>query len=427
MSLIAETLQYRCIHYPTGVVLPDNGYRLRYRRHLPWSLWRGVQCYGSAFCFLARVALGSFGMATANTQSAQNAQRQDAYAPRTIVGAIYLGAALVTAAGVAWLFLKTSYSLGGDPLGRHLVDIALLVSPLIFLFACILMFLRSRLAYWAGLVAGLMALPWFAWSELDVFSWMNSWITLNGASPEDKVYIELAKLKILAVAVIVVAIVCSVLRLLPASWMLRRVPLRGRTWPAFATSFLVLAIWFSFSVTPYRIPLIVDAVSPEFRILHVEKLGMQYHETEISVYRDGKFWVTRNDRRLFQYQFDSRSSQGLVSQAAHDHTLAFAQSPELLKLHTGPAKALRSWHAEGWYVVTKNGRVLTFTSQYGTSPPKEDTDVFYEIEKLPVSQESHWAMRDVCLGFCYDPLAGLGFRYTNSHCSTQTDGTTYCR
>jgi hypothetical protein len=109
-----------------------------------------------------------------------------------------------------------------------------------------------------------------------------------------------------------------------------------------------------------------------------------------------------------------------LSQSAHDHALALTQSPELLKLLTGPAKALRSWNAEGWYVVTRSGRVLAFTSQYGTSPPPEIVHLFHEIEKLPAAQESHWPIRDVCLGFCYDPLAGLGFMYANSRCSSGT-------
>jgi hypothetical protein len=31
--------------------------------------------------------------------------------------------------------------------------------------------------------------------------------------------------------------------------------------------------------------------------------------------------------------------------------------------------------------------------------------------------------RDVRLGFCYDPLAGLGIKYVNSGCSTEANGT----
>ncbi len=87
----------------------------------------------------------------------------------------------------------------------------------------------------------------------------------------------------------------------------------------------------------------------------------------------------------------------------------FAHSPELWKLHTQPAKALWAWNAEGWYVVLKDSRLLAFTSEYGTAPPREITDLFREIENLPTSEERPATLRDVCLGFCYGPRAALGF------------------
>jgi hypothetical protein len=365
-------------------------------------------------------------MDPANAPSVQSLQRPDPYSLRATTGAIYFGAALFTVASIVWLFFR--YPNADSPLDFWSpITAVLLASPLVFLLAIVTVFSRPRLGYSLGLAAGLMALPWFARVELALFSVANSWIALNATSQQDKAYIVLAELRILSVAFLVIAIAASALRLLSASWRFRQSPLRLRTWPAFAASFLVLVTWFSLAAKPYRIPLIADRVHPELGILHVEKQGMQFRETEISVYQDRRFWVSRNDRRLFQYEFDSRSTQGILSQSAHGHALDLTESPELLKLHTGPAKALRSWNAEGWYVVTEDGRVLAFTSEYGTSPPPEIVDVFHEIEKLPAAQESHWPMRDVCLGFCYDPLAGLGFMYANSHCSTDADGSTRCR
>ena len=67
------------------------------------------------------------------------------------------------------------------------------------------------------------------------------------------------------------------------------------------------------------------------------------------------------------------------------------------------------WNAEGWFIVLKDSRVLAFTSEYGTSPPREITALFHEIEQLPASSERQFEVRDVCLGFCYDPVAALGF------------------
>jgi hypothetical protein len=88
------------------------------------------------------------------------------------------------------------------------------------------------------------------------------------------------------------------------------------------------------------------------------------------------------------------------------------QSPQLWALHTQPAKELRAWNAEGWYVTLKDSHLLAFISEYHTAPPREVTELFQEIKNLP-GQPRPFAIRDVCLGFCYDPIAALGFWYSN--------------
>jgi hypothetical protein len=102
-------------------------------------------------------------------------------------------------------------------------------------------------------------------------------------------------------------------------------------------------------------------------------------------------------------------SLGETSPTAFEYARTFVQSTELWKLETPTPRALRSWNAEGWYVVLKDSRLLAFTSEHRTTPPREVTDLFYEIEKLPASNAWLSTVRDVCLGFCYDPVAGLGF------------------
>jgi hypothetical protein len=42
-------------------------------------------------------------------------------------------------------------------------------------------------------------------------------------------------------------------------------------------------------------------------------------------------------------------------------------------------------------------------------PPAEIVALFYELDKLPESSERQFVSHDVCLGFCYDPIAALGF------------------
>jgi DMSO/TMAO reductase YedYZ heme-binding membrane subunit len=111
------------------------------------------------------------------------AQARREFTPSLTVAALYL----CTAASIACVFLRIrDWPLGVNP-NRLAEDLAI-ASPLVFLCACVLVFFRARLGYALGLVAGLIALPWFVWTELSL-DW-NSWITLNIAD-EDPIAKEL--------------------------------------------------------------------------------------------------------------------------------------------------------------------------------------------------------------------------------------------
>lgn len=305
------------------------------------------------------------------------------------------------------------------------VEVAARVSPLVFLCASALVFFRPRFGYTLGVVAGLIALPWFFQTEFSPATW-NSWIILNYSNPipilnyrspipipsDVGAYLAFTRLKILSVILIVVAVACSLLRLLPARWSLWNSPLCRCPWPAFAAGFLVLAVWFGYSVTPYSIPAFDHPWWTEFRILHVEKRGLRFYETTMFEERTGRAWIFRTERWLFQYRFEKQvawTALAETSPATVERARTFVQSAALWELRTPPARALRSWNAEGWYVVLKDSKLLAFTSEYGTTPPKEVTELFHQIENLPLREGSPLAVRDVCLGFCYDPLAALGF------------------
>jgi len=323
---------------------------------------------------------------------------------------------LCTAASIGFAFLKFPQGpvFGIASNWDRAVLIAAAASPLALLFACVLVFFRPRLAYGLGLCAGFTALAWFVRDEVGLGPW-NSWIILNYESPirsDEAKSLTFADLNILSVALIVITAACATLRLLPARWSWRRYPVQQRTWPAFAVGLLVMVAWFVHSATPYSAPGFDHGQRAELRILHVQKCGLRFHESTVADYGRGRVWVWRNNRRLFQYRFENRAAQISLwgaSQSAYERARAFTESPELWRLHTPPPKPLRAWNAEGWYVVLKDSRVLTFTTEYGMSPPAKVTQLFHEIEKLPASDEQLFAVRDVCLGFCYDPVAALGF------------------
>jgi hypothetical protein len=176
------------------------------------------------------------------------------------------------------------------------------------------------------------------------------------------------------------------------------------------------------------LPGIVDhGNSADLRILHVEKRGLRFHETRVGVsIRDARFGVRQYDRRLFQYGFQGLDRSGMMPETTRQRADDLVRSPTLRDLRTAPATALRSWNAEGWYITTSHSPIRAFTSEYGTIPPTEVRDLLEQIAKLPGGGGSPFAIQDVCLGFCYDPVAGLGFVYWNDRCMTFPGGITRC-
>jgi hypothetical protein len=191
---------------------------------------------------------------------------------------------------------------------------------------------------------------------------------------------------------------------------------------------MVLSVWFGCAVVPYRLPGEVQhGVVPDLRILHVEKRGLQFHETEVSTFRDS-FYISQNNRRLFQYAFEIRSFRGELPANTLERVTSPSQLPQPRGMPTEPPKALRVWNAEGWYFLGRKTGVLSFTSENETKPPQELVAVFYEIEGLrPTEDWGRESINDVCLGFCYDPLAGLGFLYAADRCRMDNDWWARCR
>ena len=268
-----------------------------------------------------------------------------------------------------------------------------------FLCAGVLVFFRPRLGYILGLVAGLVALPWLVWSELSLDPW-NSWVLLI-QDQDGGGFVAFLKLRILSVTLIAAAIVCAAIRLLPARLRLRKTPVCRRTWPALTIGFTVLALWFVHSVTPYIVPVCTGGITPEFQILHLKKRGLQISQTAVSAFKDGRVYVLRDQRQLFRYRFARHLVRGVMPSELR---LAFTQSPELWKLRTAPVKPLlRSWDAERWYLVLKDSKLLFFTE-----PPREVAALLREIEQMNAFEEQWSMVRDICLGYCYDPLAEMG-------------------
>jgi hypothetical protein len=117
------------------------------------------------------------------------------------------------------------------------------LAPALFSFAAGAVPNRSRLAHAIAVLAGLGTLPWIYWAAIWSSELQNPWIMFNVSDKEMGMYPLLhVKLTILAVALIVLATVTAVLRLLPPQWYLRKSPFSESTWPACVASFLFLGL-----------------------------------------------------------------------------------------------------------------------------------------------------------------------------------------
>jgi len=190
--------------------------------------------------------------------------------------------------------------------------------------------------------------------------------------------------------------------------------MRERLWIGTVIAFSLIVFWYLKSVSPYRVPLIMDGPDPELAILHVEKNRFRFDETEISIYRD-QYYFSRNHRTLFQYRFANRGGQGVLTPELAAEVRNLTASPVIHTPRTNDAKPIRAWRADGWYIRTGR-RFSAFTSGNRSEPPQQAVELFAVLMKAAGPDEPLPDGKDVCLGFCYDPLAGLGFAAFNDRC-----------
>jgi hypothetical protein len=295
------------------------------------------------------------------------------------------------------------------------------ISPVLFAFSAGALPYRPALAHSAALL-GVLSAPWVYWSVRNSVLG-NVWITFNAPDRELPHFSMLRnELIIFAVLLIVLATTVAAFRLLPAHWKLGKLPLREQTWPAIAISIIVLACWFSQSVLPYRLSGAVRrSGSPILQILHVEKHGLQFHESCVSVWAPARrplsVSFSGNDRRLFQYRFQQEYASGqILPEPLAERVRAMVHPDDRTNKRRDEIKPLRAWNVEGWYFTAEGAGLQAYTTNTGSTPPQEIIDLFWDLEKLPRSTPNESDLKDVCLGFCYDPLSGLGYLYAGDRC-----------
>ena len=305
-----------------------------------------------------------------------------------------------------WLCL-----LQGSLEGRHvggfgLAHLAGLIALLGFAIAATTLVITPRFAYGTGLLASCLAIPYLIVREMSYSYYGNSWVVFN--LPADRLYspeLTYAKLSILSAVLIAISGALSLLRLTPDAWKLRGRSIRSRSWPVFAFSALVVAVWFAHSVTPYRVPTEYGGGSPEIAIVRFEKRGLRSTETRVSVTRDGRLYTSYDIRDPLRYQSQGELFVGsLPSWEKAQHILAFVRSAEF-RAQAGLSRSdlPHRWNSDTWYVQGERVPFVIFSSAKNTAPPKELVDWFNEMNSLPKNSSRHFTTRDVCLGFCYEP------------------------
>lgn len=308
-----------------------------------------------------------------------------------------------------WLIHHSSAIASVGPL----LDVCLLG----LLAALTLLFIKPGVGYALAAVSGMVGLYWFFRLEMGNFPALNSWIGFNLADVPDLLgSLEEMRLRVLFGAALITSTSVSVNALLPVFVRFRDKPVSERIWIPLVFASAVVAFWYLRSVSPYRIPIFANGVRPELAILHIQKAGLQFHETRMSIYRNGEYYYSHNDRRLLQYRFAVEGGSGVLPSKLLTEAENLAGSlPE--EGQSGSPKPLRSWRAEGWYITTRRGRrVSAFTTENRKGAPQEVVELFRRLVAIPPVRKALPAEKDICFGFCYDPLAGLQMADLNDRC-----------
>jgi hypothetical protein len=301
------------------------------------------------------------------------------------------------------------------------------LSAVLFAFAAGTISYRPTFAHVAAL-AGSISVPWIYSNAMTDSGLGNVWLVLNVPDNDPGAYQRpYAQVTIAIVGLIALAIVTAGLRLLPAQWRFRGTPLRERTWPAVGASIVVLAVWFSQSVLPYRIPGAVDYSDyPVLQILHVEKRGVKFHERCFSVYRQHPYHPISvsfkgSERQLFQYRFQHNGSSLQLPKTLVERIQAMVESHHE-KGQQDVVRPIWNWNADRWYFSGQGFGLRVYGASNGSNPPEEIVDLFRELDGAPRYSETHSELKDVCLGFCYDPLSAMGWLYANHRCFNDGHG-----
>lgn len=315
-----------------------------------------------------------------------------------VAAVVYLAAALILAAYLRFLFFwdRSAWL-------RDCCLVASLLGVFLLVVSSVRVFRQLSFGDVSALAGAVFVIPFLTISYSYRYSF-SPWLAFNLPLPLSRGLL-LVILTISAIVAVIAATAYSVPRLTPDRWRVRNVSLRNRVWPGFVITIVLVFGWYFKSVVPYQIPIAARGVRPELSVLHVEKHGLQFHETKIAFYRDAAFYLSQDDHRLFQYRFETRKASGVLSRDRFQSMNRLVASPPAFGGHPVPYfLPPRAWDADRWFVVCGARTRPVAIRVEGSTMPMEVVELFNAALKMPQNrawQETAW---DVCLGFCYYPL-----------------------
>jgi hypothetical protein len=137
----------------------------------------------------------------------------------------------------------------------------------------------------------------------------------------------------------------------------------------------------------------------------------------IQGFRAARF--AENDRRLFEYRFKSRwTSGGHPPEQLVQRLAAMLGQPGQRAGEGDVIKPVRAWTADNWYFYSEGRGLKAYGTVNGAAPPQEVVQMIEDLERLPRLSKGESELRDVCLGWCFDPLSTMGYLYSNHRCFT---------
>jgi len=289
--------------------------------------------------------------------------------------------------------------------------IAAVLALVALAFGSYLAFAGNNNAYIVGLTSAILAWPLMFQNEFARYGSYSSWTVLN-VSPvsapdsDSESWILAAKLTIVTASLLLLAATYSLLRLCPVSWRIGKHTVREQSWFVFGVTMFFVAAWYVTSASPWKNP-ILDAHSWNWNarlcVLHVEKRGLQIRETSVAIRAGRNFHITRDERKLFQYEFQEVHSDGAIPEEdfLRLQPVIYSTPPSEAQMqHYAPP---RLWNADRWFVYAQGRPIEKLFNVDKSAVPTDILAWFYKAQGLARLDNRQAIERDVCLGFCYDP------------------------